>query len=156
MELTGSAVTALFVGLVWTLIKVVEFFLNKNKNKVVPTLNPEQSKSLSNIENCAEEMKNIITKQNILIKNMLDKSEDLYDMHNVYNDDHVPAWYVSPDLIKLVRENNIKFIDILKKMGEVGMDQDRIVEKMSDLIASQKVMTERLGDLITALNKNNR
>ena len=35
MEITGSALTALFVGLVWVLIKVVEYFISKKKKEAI-------------------------------------------------------------------------------------------------------------------------
>lgn len=149
MELVGSAITAAFVGLIWALIKVVDYFISKNKIKT-SQLDPLQLKEFVTFFN---NFQNNCKEQNKMLKDILDHSKDIYDMHNVYNEDHVPAWYVSPDLIRIVRENNMKSIDLLKQLIEIGSDQDTIVNKMAELITSQKLMTERLGDLIFALNK---
>jgi len=156
MEITGSVLTALFVGLVWALIKVVEFFVSKYKTKEYASLDPEHIKIITRIYDETNAIRSNLFKQENILREVFEHSKDLYEMHNVFNEDHVPAWYVSPDLIRITRENNIKFIDMLKKIGEVGNDQDVIVSKMSELITSQKLMTERLGDLIFALNKNSR
>lgn len=157
MELTGSAVTALFVGLVWTLIKVVEFFVSKHKKTPSNVISAEQAKLLSHIDTCdmcSKYIKSSMMKQEGILREILENTKDLYEMHNVYNEDHVPAWYVSPDLIRLARENKLQFVEAIKKISEVEIDQDVIVGKMSELITSQRLMTERLGDLISALNKN--
>ena len=70
MEITDSAIIALFTGLVWTLIRVVEFFISKfrkeNKN--------------NNIYNKLNEL---ISSQNEKVRELLDKINDLKEMHDV-------------------------------------------------------------------------
>lgn len=153
MELTGSVLTALFVGLVWALIRVVEFFVSKYKT----TKETGQEVLLKRLQNDFQESNKI---QCEILNKILHYCENLDNMHSVYNDDHAPAWYIPPDMIKLVRENNnlSKMLskEIEEHMDEFKGDQDIIVVKMTELITSQKLMTERLGDLISALNKLSR
>jgi hypothetical protein len=161
MELTGSALTAAFIGLIWVLIKVVEFFISKYKNnKEVKGLTNEQVETLRKIHDGCNSLNEASKEHNAMLRKILSYSEHLDHMHSVYNDDHAPAWYMPPDMLKLVRENyNLSKIlsrDIEEHMDEFKGDQDVIVNKMTELITSQKLMTERLGDLISALNKISR
>jgi len=161
MEFTRSALTAVFVGLIWALIKVVEFFISKYRNnKETKGLTDEQAEILRKIHNGCDHLNEINKEHDAMLKKILSYSEHLDQMHSVYNDDHAPAWYMPPDMIKLVRENyNLSKIlsrDIEEHMDEFKDDQGVIVNKMTELITSQKLMTERLGDLISALNKISR
>ncbi len=157
MELTGSALTALFVGLVWALIKVVEFFVSKYKNnKEVKGLTNDQSNTLQKVSENVSTLCDVLNKQSESLSTILAHSKHLDNMHSVYNDDHAPAWYVPPGLISLVRENNNLCKDMEERIDEMKGDQGIIVGKMSDLISSQKLVTERLGDLISTLNKISR
>ena len=161
MEITSSAMTALFVGLVWTLINVVKYFMAKyGKQKVVDaTLVGTQANSLEDIKSKISEIKErgALTKEQAEI---LAGIKELKRMHEVFNDDHVPAWYVPKDLIELVRSTHSRLNSLCKEMEEnlddVKHGQTTIVGNMSELITSQKLMTERLGDLISALNKLSR
>jgi hypothetical protein len=157
LEIAGSAVTALFIGLVWSLISVVKFFISKHKNdKETKGLTDSQSATLQKIN----DLHGLIKSQDEKIIQILNHVKHLDNMHSVYNDDHVPAWYVSPNIVPLVRENNTLSKVLSKNMEEhmdmIKDDQGIIVGKMSDLISSQKLMTERVGDLISALNKTPR
>ena len=61
MEITGSALTALFIGLVWTLIKVVEYFINKKK-----------SNDLKKIEEISEKIDEISNSQKLIVERIGD------------------------------------------------------------------------------------
>jgi hypothetical protein len=137
MTIEGSALTALFVALIWVLIKVVEYFISKNKkDKMQCGLTERQEKTL-------EEARNY--------------SKDLFEMHNVYDENRTPMWIIPPELMKLIRENH-SCLELLKKEIDDNLDdikggQSVVVDKMTNLISSNKIMTERLGDLISALRK---
>jgi len=141
MEITDSAIIALFSGLVFTLIRVVEFFISKYKKPKPDNIIDNLTKSI----NSQEEMS----------KKILEYTKHLDDMHNVYND-HVPAWYVPSDMLELTRENNNSLNILLKYIYSMEDDQRTIINKMLELINSQKLMTDRVGDLINALNKISR
>ena len=153
--LSNSALTALFVGLVWALIKVVEFFISKYKNN-----KEDKPDILSKISNDLNILTESTKSQHKMIEEILRYSEHLDHMHSVYNEDHAPAWYIPSDMITLVRDNNVlsKSLakDIDEHMNEIKDEQDVIVNKIVDLITSQKVVTERISDLILVLNKFSR
>lgn len=153
MELTGSVLTALFVGLVWALIRVVEFFVSKYKTTKETGHEIVLKKLQDDLQRTNKEQCNMLGK-------ILQHCENLDNMHSVYNENHVPAWYIPPDMIKLIRENNdlSKLLnrELEEHMDEFKDNQDVVVLKMTELIASQKIMTERLGDLISALTKISR
>jgi septation ring formation regulator EzrA len=165
MELTGSAITALFVGLIWTLINVVKYFIAKygKQRSIDAELIGEQAKTLDDISKGLAEIKEhgtLTKEQCAVINDTYDHIKRLHEMHAVYNDDHVPSWYVPKDLIELVRETHSRLNSLCKEIEEnlddVKQGQTVIVGNMSELITSQKLMTERLGDLISALNKISR
>jgi len=165
MELTASAVTALFVALIWTLINVVKYFVTKyGKQRVIGAeLVGDQAKMLREVDQKILDIKErgtLTKEQEDILKEALAYVKKLHEMHAVYNDDHVPAWYVPKDLIELVRNTHARLNSLCKQMEEslddVKQGQTVIVGNMSELITSQKLMTERLGDLISALNKLSR
>lgn len=141
MEITDSVIVALFSGLVFALIRVVEFFISKYKKDKPNDIVSELAKTIEN--------------QNEISKKILYHTEHLDEMHSVYND-HIPAWYVPSDMLDLVRENNNSLNILLKYIYSIEDDQRTIINKMLELINSQKLMTERVGDLINALNKISR
>ncbi|MFA5048460.1 MAG: hypothetical protein WC516_05565 [Patescibacteria group bacterium] len=171
MEITGSVLTGLFVGLVWALIKVVEFFIKKygkskedietnvSANKLAET----QTNQFKDISEKISQIKDfcILTKeQSDKLDEIWQKTKKLEDMHNVYNENHAPAWYIPTELLPLVRESNI-CLENLEKSLDIAIDEIKaghviVVNRISDLITSQKLVTERLGDLISALNKFSR
>lgn len=147
MEILNSAITGAFVGLIWALIKVVEYFIKKYSNADETPVKICEFKDFCDIKK----------KQVEKMEDILLKLKKIDEMHNVYNDDHVPAWYVPSELLPLVRESN-HCLENLDKSLEVVLDeiktgQSNIINRMTDLITSQKLMTERLSDLISALNK---
>jgi hypothetical protein len=132
MEIGSAAITALFVGLIWTLIKVVEFFVSGKKRG----LTPEQEQILLYIQG---------------------RVKHLDELHSVYDSNHVPKWYVPGELLTLIRETHSALEalshELDDSMEKVTSGQASSVQKISDLINSQKLMTERLGDLVTLWSK---
>jgi len=141
MEITDSAIIALFSGLVFTLIRVVEFFISKYKKDKPKDIISDLTKNIENQEEIS--------------KKILEHTKHLDEMHSVYND-HIPAWYVPSDMLELIRENNNSLNILLKYIYSMEDDQRTIINKMLELINSQKLMTDRVGDLINALNKFSR
>jgi hypothetical protein len=132
MELGSAAITALFVGLIWTLIKVVEFFVSGKKRG----LTNEQEHTLYQIHKL---------------------TLHLDELHSVYDSNHVPKWYVPGELLKLIRDmhNALEALshELDDSMNKISSGQQSSIQKVSDLINSQKLMTERLGDLVTMWSK---
>jgi hypothetical protein len=133
MEIGSAAITALFVGLVWTLIKVVEFFISGGKKR---GLTSEQESALYQIH------KSVF---------------HLDELHSVFDSNHVPKWYVPGELLTLVREahNAMEALshELDDSMEKIASGQAASVQKITELINSQKLMTERLGDLVTMWSK---
>lgn len=136
MDLTNPALTTLFIALIYTLIKVVEHFLSKNKNNII----------LDKLNLIEGEMCNAIKATDTLSK-----------MHEVYDNNRVPVWYVPSELLSTVRNMSMDLSvlnkEIVETMGEIKTGQTVLVDKLSDLINSQRLMTERLQDLVLKLNK---
>lgn len=151
MELTGSAITALFVGLVWTLIKVVEHFLARRNGK---------KSGLS--EGQCQQLNEIHTKLKCLgdIEKILDLVEEkvkhLDDLHSVYDENRVPKWYVSSEILPIIRKihNSLEIMgkEVEEDLADVKGGQSMLTQKILDLLTAQKLMVERLGDIIIKLN----
>jgi len=138
MTIEGPALTALFLGMAWALIRVVEFFITKYKKSKEPE-------------------PGLTEKQEELLQESRDYSKNLFEMHDVYDENRTPMWIIPPELMKLIRENH-SCLEMVKKELDDNLDdikggQSIVVDKMTDLISSNKIMTERLGDLISALRK---
>lgn len=131
------ALTALFIGMAWALIKVVEFFISKYKK--------------------GKESQGLTEKQEEMLKEAADYSKNLFEMHNVYDESRIPLWIFPPEISKLVRETHNSLEMLTKELEDsvdnMKYDQSIVVNKITDLVTSQKLMTERLGDLIAALKK---
>ena len=127
---TVSALTAVFIGTIWTLLEVVRYFLKARRH-------------------AKKEPRGLTEEQIKMIKETHAAALKLEELHAVYDDNRVPKWYVPGDLLKLIREMH----SVLEKLGEdvsgVQSGQSMSVEKILELISSTKLMTERLGDLIT-------
>lgn len=148
MELTGSALTALFIGLVWTLIKVVEYFLSRVSKKQV--LINEQDK-FNDIFIKLQQFSDLL---NVINNNL----KHLNEMHLVYDENRVPRWYISPEILPLVRQIH-NSLEIIGKEFEddfviIKTGQTTIIQKILDLLSAQKLMVERLSDIIMKLNKS--
>lgn len=163
MELTGTVLSGLFVALVYALIEVVKFFVKKYGKSKEESEENSQSDAVKNL--CEKidrlEESHVFTKEFASkIEDIFQKTKKLEDMHNVYNDNHAPAWYIPSELLPLVRESSV-CLDNLEKSLDIAIDEIKaghsvVVNRISDLITSQKLVTERLGDLISALNKFSR
>lgn len=138
IEISSSALTALFVAMVWLLIRVVEFFISKYKKPMVP-------------------ISALTEKQEKMLEGAYDYSKNLFEIHNIYDENRTPLWIIPPELMKLIRDNH-SCLEMIRKEIEDGLDdvkngQSIVGNKIADLVSSNKIMTERLGDLIFALRK---
>lgn len=148
MELVGSALTALFIGLVWTLIKVVEYFLSSGGKKQV----------LINEQDKFNEIYIKLQQFNDLLNVINNNLKHLNEMHLVYDENRVPRWYISPEILPLVRQIH-NSLEIIGKEFEddfviIKTGQTTIIQKILDLLSAQKLMVERLSDIIMKLNKS--
>lgn len=156
MELGSAALTGLFIGMAWALVRVVEYFVRKyGKNTERYCLTDDQAKKLEEIHT----MFGIYQKYGMLsdgqektIENIEKMVKSLYELHCVYDDNHVPRWYVPKEILTSVRAIQ-KDIDTMHdnlrdEINRIGTGQSVSIEKMSELINSQRLVTERLGDLI--------
>jgi hypothetical protein len=157
MELTSSAITAVFIGLVWTLIKVVEYFISRRGSE--EKVDKENRKEGARVVEAAEVMSKLseLQAQGTLIAEMYDKVKKLEESHSVVDENLVPRWYVPSELLPLVREMH-KSMEIMCRelednLSAVKDGQSSLIERILDLVSSQKIMVERLGDLIAKLNK---
>lgn len=146
MELTGSVLSGLFVALVWAVIRTVEFFIKKYGRSKEDTEIKELTEKVDKAFVAATK------EQKELFEILLEQSKKMYDMHNVYNENHTAAWYYPSEALTLTRESKNSLENLESAIEEVRDGQAIIVNRISDLITSQKLMTERVGDLIAALN----
>jgi hypothetical protein len=155
MELGGAALTGLFLGMAWALVRVVEYFVKKyGKNTEKFSLSDEQAKKLEEIHNLICGRFNSISEhQQTCLEGIERAVRHLDELHSVYDDNHVPKWYVPKEILDIVRliHNDIDRMsdDLKEELSKIGAGQSISVEKISELINSQKLVTERLGDLIT-------
>jgi len=161
LEITNSVFTALFVGLVWCLIKVVEFFIKKYSNKSEKVLAGEDEYELIKIISdqlaTIKDNGTLTENQEKMIEEILEHTRRLYELHNVYNEDHTLAWYVHPEIITLARQSQNCLVSLEKTLDnvtdEIKDEQGSIINKIIDLVSSQRALTERLSDLISTLNR---
>lgn len=142
-DLTNSTLTAVFIAMIYTLIRVIGYFISKKMGSDKVSLSDNHVEQLDLLTELAEKNDKYISK--------------MHEMHNVFDQNHVPIWYVPAELLMTVRNINSEIVslnkDIGDTMGEIKAGQTVLVDKLSDLINSQRLMTERLGDLIMKLNK---
>jgi hypothetical protein len=160
MELGGAALTGLFIGMAWALVRVVEFFVKKyGKNVSEAVLIDEQAKKLDEIySKCTSNKFGMLTSsQESRLENIEKMVEHLDELHSVYDENHVPKWYFPREMLLIVRaiHRDIDEMndDLKEELGRIGAGQSISVGKISELINSQKLVTERLGDLITLWSK---
>lgn len=136
MDITNPAITAAFIALIYSLIRVIEYFVSKYKTD-------DNLEKLKVIE--------------AIIKKNGQVVEKLYDLHAVFDNNHVPKWYVPAELLGTVRNMNTEMTilnkEIIDTLSNIKGGQTVLVDKLADLINSQRLMTERLGDLVAKLNK---
>ena len=152
-----SVLTAVALAFFWSIFKVIEYlFTRKKGNK----WSKEQERKIDEIHDAAviraAEYKKIMVFLEETVKVIEDKVVHLDTMHNVYDENLVPRWYI-PNDIKLIRQIYSDLVSINKELDENFSDvrdgQSVLVERVIDLITSQKLMVERLGDLINKLNR---
>lgn len=160
MEIQGPALTGIFLGMVWALVKVVEYFLKKYKKEEL-SLNTEQSAVLKEIhERCSNcgRFGTLTAAQIKTLENIEKISIHLDDLHSVYDENHIPKWYVPKEILPEIKQlhNEInKVNNILRnEFLQISTGQSVSINKMSELINSQKLVTERLGDLVVLWSKS--
>ena len=160
MEIGSAALAGLFMAMGWALVKTVEFFVKKYGKNAVVQLDNEQTRQLKEIyQQCVLQTRfGALTKnQEIRLKDIEKSVIHLDELHSVYDENHIPTWYVPRGLLSLARsinnDINIMSDDLKEELGRISAGQSISVEKISDLITSQKLVTERLGDLINLWSK---
>ena len=132
MEITNAAFTTLFISAVYALINVVKYLINKKNGNGRVRLPIEQEEMLMETHETTMEMKRL---------------------HDVYDENHIPLWYIPREAVSLIKETHSKVEPILKGTETISTIQSNLIEKISDLITSQKILTERLGDVMANLNR---
>ena len=162
MEFTTSAITAAFVGMIWALIKVVEYFISRNK-KNVNGLTSDQNDKLNVVYDYVKEVEKHGTlnkSQDDTLLDIQDIIEDLQDLHMVFDDNRIPKWYVPSELLPIVRKTYGEIQSQNKEINSflrgIENGQNIMVDKLIELMSSQKIMIERLGDLIGRININSK
>ncbi len=153
MDWTNSALTALFIASVYALIRVVNYFISKNKKQTDDIDNVREHQNISTaLEKSINSLSDLSDSFDKLNKNI----DHLVELHDVYTSNRVPVWYMPEELLALTRDNNtmlkIHIASFQDSIGEISDVQGVLVEKISELINLQKLMTERLGDLLIKLN----
>lgn len=156
MEIGGAALTGLFIAMAWALVKTVEYFIKKYGRTQGSEISNEILKKVDEIyKQC---MKNdrfgsLTNQQNEILECINKGVRHLDELHSVYDENHVPKWYVPKEILSVVRSihNDIDIMNdgLKEELSKITAGQSISVEKISELINSQKLVTERLGDLIT-------
>lgn len=166
MSVPDSLATALTVAVILGLVKAIDWLLSRKRENFSKT----QENKLEDILDTSKKLTNAIERvieggaltreQRDLIEEIYKMTEHLNALHSVYDNNHVPKWYVPSDLIdRLVKINSR--LEMLSErqtnnLDEIKESQTILIQKISDLILSQNHMTDRLGDLLNVLGKNNR
>lgn len=159
LDILNSVFTSAFIGLVWALIKVVEYFVNKNKKEEKPEYLDLLNKNIELLMNMNKQLENIIKmgtlteQQEKVIEETAEDMNKLLEMHEVYNENRVPIWYFPSETVKIIKDLPLHLNNLEMFMSDLKTDQSEMFSRLSDLISSQKVVTERLSDLISALTK---
>lgn len=148
--IANPALTALFISVMYALVRVVLYFISKKNGPEKVVLSDIHAAQLKTM---AEDIK--ILKGNAEVSQKL--AQKMQEMHEVYDGNRVPVWYVPAELLTTIRSLNAELTAVNKEvaetMGEIKSGQTVLIDKLGDLINSQRLMTERLGDLIAKLNK---
>lgn len=161
MEIGGAALTGLFIGMAWALVRAVEYFVKKyGKNTEKLSLADEQAKKLDEVhQQCLScgRFGPLTKSQKDCLEGIEKVVRHLDELHSVYDENHVPKWYVPREMLLTVRamhsEIDAMSDDLKEELVKISAGQSISVEKISELINSQKLVTERLGDLITLWSK---
>jgi hypothetical protein len=132
LSLSGSALTALFVGMAWALIKTVEYFISKRNGK---------------------NGKHFSEKQSTELEEVCKLTKELYVQHAVYDENHTPLWYVPREILTLIRNIDNCVENSESRIDEIKSGQAVLFEKMTELITSQTLLTQRLSDLVVKLDR---
>ena len=135
MDLTSSALTTVFIALIYALIRVVNFFISKKNGTT-------KASTVSDLEHT--------------IKEIHKRVEHLDELHSVYDSNHVPTWYIPGDLFPLIRQIQTDLASLEKEFGgvveEIKNSTNTDSKEMADLTNSHKLMIERLGDFFSRIN----
>lgn len=161
MPFAESAVTAVIVAVFLGLVKGIDYLLTKRneKNKPPPGLTEDQAKFLSEAHRMVSDIKErgtLTKEQETLLDQIMKGITHLDELHSVYDDNHVPMWYVPSDLKDKLMKILIQVAAMDDHLDEVKEGQGALIRKISDLISSQQLMTQRMGDLISKLDTLNR
>lgn len=94
--------------------------------------------------------------QEVLLDKIMKGVVHLDELHSVYDDNHVPKWYVPSDLQDKILKILMQVAAMDDHLDEVKEGQGALIQKISELISSQQLMTQRMGDLISKLDSLNR
>lgn len=159
LDILNSVFTSAFLGLIWALIKVVEYFINKNKKEEKPEYLDLLNKNAELLISMNRQLETIIKmgtlteQQEKAIEEAAEDINKLLEMHQVYNENRVPIWYFPTETSKIIKDLPLHLNNLEMFMSDLKTDQSEMFSRLSDLISSQKVVTERLSDLISALTK---
>ena len=137
MTITGSALTALFLGMAWALIRTVEFLISRRSIKN------------GNGNGKAHSAK----EQEQLLEDIYSLTNEMYKLHVVFDENHVPLWYVPRETVKQIRDVNEHIVVTAKDIAGIKSGQTLMVEKVLELIVSQKILLDRLSDLIIKMDR---
>ena len=164
--ISNSLITALVVAFVLGLIKAIDWLLSR-RNKSDEGLSDLHAEQLEKTSEAVDLIKyNIVkilengtlTKEHeSLIEEIHKMLEHLDDLHSVYDNNHVPKWYVPSDLIERLMNiySKLELISFrqIEGMEEIKDLQNELFQKISNLISSQNHLTDRISDLINILNQ---
>ena len=155
---TGSILTALIVGFLWSVFRIIEYLVSRKRNNRRDSSQDSKFNEfhLAILEQVKEHHRFMVKLDAVILK--IEKQvEHLDDMHSVYDENLVPRWYLPPDMVRLVRQIHTTLESTCKEIEsnfeEVKDGQSAFADRVIDLVSSQKLMVERLGDLISKLNR---
>ncbi len=168
MSISNSLITAVVVAFVLGLIKAIDWLLSRRrKDEDTEGLSELHIEQLEKTSIATDSIKHNIIKiiengsltkeQENIIEEIHKMIEHLNELHSVYDNNHVPKWYVPSDLSdKLIKiDSKLELLSLRQAEGleEIKEIQNEIFQKISNLISSQNHLTDRIGDLIRILNK---
>lgn len=129
MDGSSIALLVALVGVIVSLIRIVEHLVVKKKQNGHGVLTKEQAEEL----------------------------HTLYKMHDRYDDNGVPRWFFPGDVLDMTRahceESSLKLNTIIQDQTTIRNEQHTIYSKINDLISSQQRVTDRISDLINKLDR---
>jgi len=161
MPLAESAITAVIVSVFLGLIKGIDYLLTRRNEKDKPThgLTDEQTKFLIEAHRMVADIKErgtLTREQEARLDAIMKAVLHLDELHSVFDENHVPRWYVPSDLQEKLMKLLVQITTMDDHLDEVKEGQGALIQKISDLISSQQLMTQRMGDLISKLDSLSR